>query len=90
VRMALDPVRRSWRLDGAAERPLPPEVALALSVAETEATGQGLGAIRFAPDGSSTGGWIELSDGRRRLQLGIDWLSGRVTLTELPGNGDGR
>jgi general secretion pathway protein H len=82
VRVVLDPGRGAWAVDGAAARALPPGIVLALRVAETEALGDRLGAIRFAPDGSSTGGTIELADGHRRLQIGVDWLSGRVTLAE--------
>src|SRR4051812_42459096 len=82
VRVVVDPARGAWALDGAAARAMPPGTTLTLRVAETETQGGRIGAIRFAPDGSSTGGWIELADGHRRLQIGIDWLSGRVTLAE--------
>ena len=82
VRVVVDPARGAWALDGGPPRALPPGIVLALRVAETEALGNQLGAIRFAPDGSSTGGTIELADGHRRLQIGVDWLSGRVTLAE--------
>jgi general secretion pathway protein H len=82
VRVVLDPARGAWAVDGAAARVLPPGIVLALRVAETETLGDRLGAIRFAPDGSSTGGVIELADDHRRLQIGVDWLSGRVTLAE--------
>lgn len=89
VRLVLDPGRSAWRVDGAPERALPPGVALAAQTAGAETSGR-LGAIRFAPDGSSTGGSIELSDGRRRMRLGVDWLTGRVTLAELPAVADAR
>jgi general secretion pathway protein H len=36
--------------------------------------------IRFLPDGSSTGGRVELKDGRRRMRIGVDWLNGRVSV----------
>ena len=41
------------------------------------------GAISFAPDGSSSGGQIELADGGRRMRVGVDWLTGRVGVTEV-------
>ncbi|MDO9712290.1 GspH/FimT family pseudopilin [Paracraurococcus lichenis] len=82
-RVLLDPADARWQAEGGAPRALPPGTAMVVRAAATE-TGGRLAAIRFAPDGSSTGGWIELADGRRRMQLGIDWLSGRVSLTELP------
>lgn len=88
--LTLDPARRSWRVDGAPERALPPGFALSIRAAGTETAGGRLGAIRFAPDGSSTGGWIEVSDGRRRVQVGVDWLSGRVSLAEQAVRADAR
>ena len=42
-----------------------------------------LGAISFAPDGSSSGGRIELADGGRRMQVAVDWLTGRVSVAEM-------
>ena len=89
VRLVLDPGRSAWRLDGTAERALPPGIALAARTAVAESAGR-LNAIRFAPDGSSTGGSIELSDGRRTMRLGVDWLTGRVSLAELPVVADAR
>lgn len=40
--------------------------------------------IRFEPDGSSTGGRIVLVDGRHRTEIGISWLTGRVSVTYAP------
>lgn len=82
VRVVVDPARGAWALDGAAARLLPPGMAIALRGADGGMPGERIGAIRFAPDGSATGGWIELADGHRRLRIGVDWLSGRVTLAE--------
>jgi general secretion pathway protein H len=90
VGLTLDLARHSWHLDGGPERALPPAYAVAIRAAGTETAGNRLAVIRFAPDGSSTGGWIELADGHRRLQIGVDWLSGRVTLAEVTGQADAR
>jgi general secretion pathway protein H len=90
VGLTLDLARHSWRIDGAPERLLPPGYAIVIRAAATETVGDHLAAIRFAPDGSSTGGWIDLSDGHRRMQIGVDWLSGRVTLAEITGQADAR
>jgi general secretion pathway protein H len=35
-------------------------------------------AVRFFADGSSTGGRIELADGRQSTVVAVDWLTGRV------------
>jgi general secretion pathway protein H len=37
-------------------------------------------AIRFFPDGSSTGGRVELVGAGRTAQVGVDWLTGRVSV----------
>jgi general secretion pathway protein H len=42
------------------------------------------GGIRFDPDGSSTGGRIELGEGPRKIEIGVDWLTGRVSVVNAP------
>jgi general secretion pathway protein H len=46
--------------------------------------GNRVGAIGFEPDGSSTGGRVQLMGGGRKLQIGVDWLTGRVSTTAAP------
>lgn len=65
VQMARDPPRSLGR-------------GIALGV--TVAAGQGLRII-FLPDGSSTGGRVDLTDGTRVSAIGVDWLTGRVSVT---------
>ena len=36
--------------------------------------------IRFAPDGSSSGGEIEISNGKKAYNIAVEWLSGKVEL----------
>ena len=38
--------------------------------------------IRFYPDGSTSGGALQLSDGRRRYRLSVTWLTGRVRIDD--------
>jgi general secretion pathway protein H len=40
-------------------------------------------AIRFNPDGSSTGGRITVGDAVRKIAVGVDWLTGRVSLSDV-------
>jgi general secretion pathway protein H len=40
------------------------------------------GGIRFAPDGSSTGGEIELVSGSRHIRIMVSWLTGRVSVLD--------
>ena len=39
-----------------------------------------VGAIRFYPDGSSTGGRITVASGERKYLVDVDWLTGRVSI----------
>lgn len=36
--------------------------------------------IRFAPDGSSSGGEIKISNGKKDYSVAVEWLSGKVEL----------
>lgn len=53
-----------------------------IAVGVTVAAGQGL-TILFLPDGSSTGGRVELAGEGRTAQVGVDWLTGRVSVAEV-------
>jgi general secretion pathway protein H len=63
---------------------LPRRVDLQLEAASGEMLDEQRGAIRFFPDGSSTGGRIILSRGegmeQRGYQVGVTWLTGRVRM----------
>jgi general secretion pathway protein H len=83
VGLTVDLGRRTYRSDGMPEHALPPAIGVSVLAVGGETLGGRLGAIRFAPDGSSSGGHIELSDGRRRLHIGVDWFSGRVRVDEV-------
>lgn len=40
-------------------------------------------AIVFHPNGSSTGGNLQLETGRRRVRIDVGWLTGRIAFKEL-------
>jgi general secretion pathway protein H len=61
-------------------RKLPEGIDLKLYTAQTEVTSERRGAIRFYPDGSSTGGRITVSSGERKYLIDVDWLTGRVSI----------
>jgi general secretion pathway protein H len=44
----------------------------------------GTSAIRFAPDGSSSGGAVVLAAGSLTRTVRVDWLTGRVRIEEAP------
>jgi general secretion pathway protein H len=81
----LDVATRVYRIGESHERTLamPQGATLSLLTAESERLGDTAGAIRFLPDGSSTGGTITLTHGRREERIVIDWLTGHVR-TVLP------
>jgi general secretion pathway protein H len=61
---------------------LPADLSLELLTISGEALNGREGDIRFNPDGSSTGGRISLADGPRRIDVGVDWLTGRVSVAD--------
>ncbi len=66
---------------------LPKKVIIKLVAAQSEMRDDGVGAIRFFPDGSSTGGRIFLGrEGRGGYQIGVTWLTGRIQLVEWDGH----
>lgn len=81
VTFSLDLADHSFRVDGAAPQMLPAALQLAvLTVAGKAGRQQNIGSISFAPDGSSTGGRIELAGNGARLLVGVDWLTGLVSV----------
>jgi general secretion pathway protein H len=74
--------QKSYRAASRASVQLPPQFDLAIETARQEMISQGEGGIRFFPDGSSTGGNIELSRGDTVWRIDINWLTGEVSLRE--------
>jgi general secretion pathway protein H len=60
-----------FAVDGRSSWVLPPEEALSPSK------------VVFMPDGGSTGGTILLASGQRRIEVNVNWLTGRVRSVEL-------
>lgn len=69
--------------DGLGGGRLPEGIELELVTAESEILDAGLGAIRFFPDGTSTGGRVTLLRNDHGYQVGVDWLTGRVRLATV-------
>ncbi len=79
----LDLEAREFLVTGEKEpRKLPDGIDLKLDTAESEVTGERTGGIRFYPDGSSTGGRITVSSGKRQYLVDVDWLTGRVSIAD--------
>lgn len=58
------------------------DLDLTLLTAESEMVTDNKGAIRFFPDGGSTGGRISLSTDKRKYAVDVDWLTGKVRIME--------
>jgi len=81
--LTVDVEAREYTLPGeSAPRTLPNGIDLKLYTAQSEVTSQRKAAIRFYPDGSSTGGRITLAAGERKFLVDVDWLTGRVSIED--------
>ena len=61
---------------------LPDGIDVQLIAARDEMRNERVGAIRFFPDGSSTGGRVILKRGDRGWQVGVNWLTGRILIAD--------
>lgn len=82
VAFVLDVNAHQFRIDSESAPHRLPEVAIRLYTARSELVDAATGAIRFYPDGSSTGGEITLIEGERAHHVAVDWLTGRVSIDE--------
>jgi general secretion pathway protein H len=82
VYLVYDAAAHAMAVDGGAIFSLPPDIAVAMTAINSERVGNRLARIGFAPDGSSTGGQIVFAHGVDRFTIGVDWLTGRVSLAD--------
>ena len=81
--LSVDVGKRQFRLPGEKRmRKLPEKIDIVLFTERSEQQGQQRGAIRFFPDGSSTGGRVTLSSDSVRFLVDVDWLTGKVSVIE--------
>lgn len=79
--LTLDVEQRRFTLTGdKREYALPTKLELSLYTAQSELLRDKVGAIRFYPDGSSTGGRITVAFGERKFHVNVDWLTGQVAI----------
>ncbi|HYC15532.1 MAG TPA: GspH/FimT family pseudopilin, partial [Stellaceae bacterium] len=80
---ALDVTAGSYRGAGdTSVRALPTGVRASLLTAAGERIAEAAAGIRFFPDGSSTGGRVTLARDGRKIEIAVDWLTGRIALQE--------
>lgn len=60
---------------------LPDQARIKLITAESEKLSEHEGAVRFFPDGSSTGGQIILAWKESEYNIDINWLTGGITIS---------
>jgi general secretion pathway protein H len=82
VAFEIDLASRRFRAGSGAVRQLPPQLSIALLTVQGERRDVSTGDIRFNPDGSSTGGRISIAAGKRAVTVGVDWLTGRVSVAD--------
>ncbi len=82
VGVSVDVAGHAYRTGDGTLRTLPPALAISVTTVTGQTAGDRLGAISFAPDGSSTGGRIELAESGRVVRIGVDWLTGRVSVAD--------
>ena len=80
VVLSVDAERRSFAFSGGATIELEPEISVHMVVAAPLRRGRGVGAIRFFPDGTSSGGDIVLALDQRRVRISVNWLTGDAEL----------
>ena len=73
---------RALRLDAGPPVTLDRNLTLALVTGTEEVVSAGAGGIRFFPDGTSTGGRVTVGMEGKRLDVLVDWITGRVRIVE--------
>jgi general secretion pathway protein H len=77
----VDTQNREFQIRGRKTTRLSEGIELTAKVAQSEAM-DGKAAVRFYPDGSSTGGRIGVHQDDEQILINIDWLTGRVSLVQ--------
>jgi general secretion pathway protein H len=78
----IDIANGAFRAGTASPGRLPRGVRLALVTVTSDQASASQGRIQFFADGSSTGGGLLLATGKKRSQVLVDWLTGRVSVAE--------
>ncbi len=83
-RFEMDLDKRTWTAAGAHHGTLPKTVQVTFNSVREEQTDPHSAAIRFFPDGSATGGRINLRTQGAGWRVDVRWLTGEVSQTRLP------
>ena len=82
MRWVVDIERKAFWVEAAKsqERTVSSAIELKVNTAASEVMSKSQGAIRFFPDGSSTGGSVDVSYKGQTYKVNVEWVSGRVDL----------
>lgn len=69
-----------WVVGSNRQRLLDSSLDLQIFSAKGLGTNKNISQIRFAPDGSSSGGEIKISNGKKVYNVVVEWLSGKVEI----------
>jgi len=80
VAFTLDLAPPGYQWGTQSRRALPADIKLALMTGQDQVVSANRGRIRFDPDGASSGGRVSIQGGGQLWMVGVDWLSGRVSV----------
>lgn len=73
--------KRFWLEGGQGEeRKLSEAVTAKINTTSSEVDSADQGGVRFYPDGSSTGGSVELTHNEQTYKINVEWVTGRVSI----------
>jgi general secretion pathway protein H len=84
VSVTIDTANRRYWWGQTPPEALPGDLRLAVLAGRDQMAGDSVARIRFDPDGGSTGGRVAIAGGDRTWWVGVDWLTGRVSIAEKP------
>ena len=80
VDFVVTPVERQFQIGKGEIKRLPESISLTVHAAREVSHGDGTAVIRFYPDGSSSGGSVDLQhESGKAVRLRVDWLLGKLT-----------
>jgi general secretion pathway protein H len=84
ISFTLDSANRRYWWGQSPPETLTADLRVAMLTSRNQMAGDAVGRIRFDPDGGSTGGRVAVAGGDRTWWVGVDWLTGRVSVAEKP------
>lgn len=82
ARLVINIANNTLKIDDQTAKTLSKTIRLGLLTARSEQLSEQAGAVRFYPDGSSTGGRIKFAAGKQNYFVEINWLTGKVALID--------